>query len=342
MVRGQEAGPRSAVTIADVAKAVGVATSTVSRALSQPGRVSDDMRRRVLEAAQELGYRPNPHARSLLSGRTQNVGLLVPDATNPFYFGLIRGSQTQARSRGYRQFLVDTEASANVEAAMLHDLISSVDGLILTAPKMTDAALREAAAEVPLVLVNRDVPGLPSVVLEQPEGVVQALEHLASFGHRSVAYLAGPPGSWSSRRRWRTIQQAGRRLGITARQLGPYSPTSAAGAAAADAALNIDVTACLFFNDRQAIGALQRFAERGVTVPDDMSVVGSGDIFGADFCHPPLTTVYAPVEYAGRVAIDILLDSLLPDVGPNVAPRRELLPTHLTIRASTGPAPKEG
>jgi len=333
-------GSRATVTISDVARAVGVATSTVSRALTQPGRVSDAMRERVLAAANELGYQPNPHARSLTSGRTQSIALVIPDVTNPYFFDLIRGTQAQAKARGYRHVLVDTEESTEMEAATLAELSSSVDGVVLAASRLPDAALLEASERVPLVVVNREIPTVPSVVIDTPRGMVQALDHLVSLGHSSVAYLAGPPTSWSSRKRWRAIQQSARRLGVTAHSIGPFSPTRAAGAAAADAAIRHDVTACLFFNDLLAIGSLQRFAERGVRVPQDMSVVGCDDIFGADFCHPPLTTLTASIEHVGRVATDMLLASLQTAGIEVPAPRqREKLPTHLTVRRSTGPAP---
>jgi LacI family transcriptional regulator len=331
---------RGAVTIADVARLVGVAPSTVSRALANPDRVSETTRLRVVVAASELGYHPNPQARSLASGLTQCMALLVPDVTNPYFFDLIRGTQAQARARGYRQLLADTEESAEVEAGHLAELPSSVDGIVLAASRLSDSELARAAERVPIVLINREVPGLPCVVMDTPMGIVQALDHLVSLGHRSVAYLAGPASSWSSRRRWRALQQAARRLGMASHRIGPFSPTVQAGAAAADAAVHHRVTACVFFNDLLAIGALRRFAERGIGVPEEMSVVGCDDIFGADFCHPALTTLTAPIEQAGRVATDMLL-TRIQDQGADLAPsrQRETLPTHLTIRSSTGPAP---
>ena len=109
---------RVTVTISDVAKAAGVATSTVSRALTQPGRVSEDLRLRVAAAVAELGYHPNTQARSLTSGRTQSIALLIPDVTNPYFFDMIRGTQAQAKARGYHHMLVDTEASLSVEEGL--------------------------------------------------------------------------------------------------------------------------------------------------------------------------------------------------------------------------------
>ncbi len=330
---------RSRATIKDVARAAGVATSTVSRALTQPGRVSEELRQRVVVAATDLGYSPNPQARSLTSGRTSRAALLIPDITNPFFFGLVRGMQAEAKSRGYRQLLVDTEESAELEAAYLAELPASVDGVVVAASRLSDPQLQEAAESLPMVVINRDVPSLPAVIIDTPAGVVQALEHLVSLGHTEVAFAGGPATSWSSRKRWDALRKAARRRGVSCHRVGPFAPTLQAGAAAADAAVLRNTTACLFFNDLLAIGALQRFAERGIGVPEQMSVVGCDDIFGADFCNPPLTTLTAPIERAGRVATDMLLDGLDSDnVGTRSGRHREVLPTSLTIRRSTGPA----
>ncbi|MCU1439161.1 MAG: LacI family transcriptional regulator [Rhodoglobus sp.] len=333
-------GDASKVTISDVAKSVGVATSTVSRALTQPGRVSESMKARVVAAAAELGYRPNPQARSLTSGRTHSIALLVPDVTNPFYFGLIRGTQAQAKAHGYRHILVDTEESAEVEATALLEVSASVDGVVIAASRLSDSALAAAAKQTPLVVINREIDQVPCVIIDTATGMIQALDHLASLGHSEIAYLSGPASSWSNRKRWRALQQAARSLGVTCHQVGPFAPTMQSGAAAADAAVRYGVTACLFFNDLLAIGALKRFAERGIRVPQDMSVVGCDDIFGADFCNPPLTTLTAPIEQAGRVATDMLVSALHNSNTAVPVPRqREKLPTHLTIRSSTGDRP---
>jgi LacI family transcriptional regulator, repressor for deo operon, udp, cdd, tsx, nupC, and nupG len=332
------------VTIADVAKLAGVATSTVSRALSRPGRVSESMRQKIVSVANEMGYYPNPQARSLKSGRTQNIALLIPDITNPFFFGLFRATQAQARARGYLQFVVNTEESAGVEAAYLAELGKSVDGVVLAASRLSDEELTAAARTMPIVTINRDIPDVPSVIIDTPAAMVQALDHLVSLGHSSIAYLSGPESSWSSRKRWRALQQAARTRKVRLHDLGPFAPTVQAGAAAADSAIATDITACICFNDLLAIGALQRFAERGVRVPQDVSVIGCDDIFGADFCNPPLTTFAAPIEQAGRLATDMLMSVIQDRWGGRLAGgvegrRHERLSTYLTIRDSTGPAP---
>ncbi|MBT2247278.1 LacI family DNA-binding transcriptional regulator [Arthrobacter sp. BHU FT2] len=325
-------------TIHDIAALCGVAPSTVSRALSTPDRVNVRTRERIQAAAVELNYTPNSQAKALSSGRTAAVGVLVPDITNPFYFDLIRGTQLQLKAAGYTQLLVDTEESDEVEASTLEQLRKSSDGVIVAASRLNDESLAEAAARMPMVTVNRDVEGVPAVIIDTPSAMTQALDHLISLGHTSVAYIAGPVVSQSSARRWAALTQVAEDRGVQVRNLGPFAPKKQSGAAAADAAVHSGVTACIVFNDLIAIGMLQRLRERGIRVPEDMSIVGCDDIFGADFCNPPLTTLSSPIEQAGRVAVSMLLAQLNP-LGGGGTRSRSVMPTHLTVRGSTASAP---
>ena len=326
---------REAVTIIDVARVAGVATSTVSRALTQPGRVSESMRKHVLSVALELGYRANPQARSLSSGRTHCLALLIPGVTNPYFFDLIRGTQIEAKVRGYRHMLVDTEGLPELEEQYLLELAGSVDGVVLAGSRLSDERVFELAADLPMVVVNREIEGVPSVVVDTSIAATEALNYLASLGHSRVAFLGGPASSWSSRKRWEALQLAATRLGIECLNLGHFGETQS-GAAAADAALHNRVTACIFFNDMLAIASLRRLAELGVSVPGDLSVVGCDDIFGADFCNPPLTTLTARIDQVARTATNMLLTRLL---GMPIMREHERVPASLTVRQSTGPAP---
>lgn len=330
-----------AATIHDVAALSGVAASTVSRALSNPDRVNFRTRARIEAAAAQLAYVPNAQAKALSSGRTKAVAVLVADITNPFYFDIIRGTQLQLKAAGYTQLLVDTEESDEVEVNTIEQLLNTADGVILTASRLSDSALTAAAAKMPLVTVNRNVPGVPSVLLDTPTATNQALDHLISLGHTQIAYLSGPASSNSNIRRWDALSIAAQERGVDVVRLGPFAPRTYSGAAAADALVHSGATAGIAFNDLIAIGMLQRLQARQVRVPEDISIVGCDDIFGADFCSPPLTTVTAPVEQAGRVAVTMLLSQLSP--GNGLSPRNlAVLPTHLTIRGSTGPAPERG
>ncbi len=341
MSRGSDAIPRPA-TLSDVARVAGVAVSTASRALSNPGRVSGVTRRRIEQAAAELNYVANSSARALSSGFTGAVAVLVPDITNPFYFDIIRGTQRQLTESGYTQLLVDTEESVELEATLLAKLQQSCDGVILAAPRLSDARLAAINQAIPLVTINRPRGGLGSVLIDTAGGVVLAMDHLASLNHARVVYVSGPQASWSSERRWCSIQQAAARLDVAVTRTRPFSPMTTSGPPAADAVLETGATACITFNDLIAIGMLERFRERGVRVPADVSIVGCDDIFGASFCHPPLTTLTAPIEQAGRVAVSMLLAGL----PPGAAPRKRgdagssiVLPTHLTVRHTTAARP---
>jgi len=317
----------------EVAARAGVATSTVSRVVSQPERISAETREVVRRAMRELGY-ASPGARGAGRSRSASVGVLVPDITNPFYFDVIRGTQEGLKAAGYTQVLIDTEESADLEARSLDLLATTAVGAILAATRLDDRALQDAAARIPLVLLNRAVPGVSHVVIDTAPAVEQAVEHLASLGHRRICYVGGPSGSWSDGERWRGCQAAGARLRIEVVSRGPFAPTTTSGAAAADALLNTGASAAIAFNDLIAIGMLQRLAARGVDVPGDISLVGCDDIFGADFCNPPLTTLTAPVMQAGRRATALLLAQSEGNEAPGDQSRT--LPVHLTIRASTG------
>jgi LacI family repressor for deo operon, udp, cdd, tsx, nupC, and nupG len=326
--------PRHRPTLADVAAAAGVATSTVSRAFSRPQRVNHRTRDRVLAVAEELGYVPNSTARALESGRTRTIALLVPDITNPFFSGVIKGAERGAAAAGLTLVLGDTAESATAEAQLIRRLEGAVDGFVISASRMTDDDLRAVGERTSVTLVNRATPGLGCVVADYDSGTRQIVDHLAAYGHRSFVFVGGPAESWSGARRWRGLQAAATEQGLESRRIGPYLPTLMGGPAAADAILAAGITAVVCHNDMLAIGLMRRLAERGRSVPDDVSVVGFDDVYGADFCHPPLTTLAERTEEAGLRAVELLVQQV--PQRPVDAPTR-VLPTRLVVRRSTGP-----
>ena len=329
------------VTIHDVARAAGVGISTVSRAFGNPGRVNPLTRQHVLQVARQVGYRPNPVAQALESGRTNTIALIVPDITNPHFFGLIRGAETQAAAAGMTMILGDAQGGAT-EEALIARLSQVVDGFVMAASMLSTARLRELASDKPVVLFNREIEGIPSVITDHAEGTRQIVEHLVSLGHRAISFLAGPRQSWSGARRWQALQSAAGAHGVQATLLAHFAPSIEGGSAAADAAINTGCTAVVAHNDLLAIGVLRRLAERDISVPEDLSVVGYDDIFGADFCNPPLTTLAGPIEQAGRAAVDaVLRERTGRDQGSGAEPPRLILPSHLVIRRSTSNAPRE-
>lgn len=330
-------------TIYDVARAAGVATSTVSRAFNNPGRLREATRQRVLAVADDLGYRPNPHAKALLSGRTKTIAMVVSDITNPHYFELIRGAEMRARAAELTLILINAEESPRNEYTQVQRLIGSVDGFLLAASRMPDENLIDLARARPVVLLNRQSPGLASVGLEHAEGCAQIVQHLSSLGHAELVYLAGPQTSWMAAHRWTELRRRAADLGVTAHRLGPYMPTVANGAAAADAAVGTGATAVVAHNDLLAIGVLKRLIERGIGVPDEMSVVGFDDIFAAALCSPSLTTLGGVHADVGRGAVELLLESMRPARGETaVAPPQLIVPSQLLVRESSGPRAAAG
>lgn len=318
---------RRVVTLHDVAREADVAISTVSRALSNPDRVSRSTREHVQTIARRMGYQAGR-----VTPRNQMLALLVYDITNPFNFGVIRGAESQARAAGYTLVLGETQ-SAELEQIHAQRLRSAVDGLIFGASRLPDEQLRELQTHSPVVLFNRELVGFGGVVMDSVDGSRQIIDHLAALGHRSIAYLAGPRAAWTDDERWRALSGSASKAGVQITRLGPFLPTREQGAAAADVGYASGATALVAFNDLLAIGVLQRLERRGIEVPREVSVVGYDDIFGADFCHPPLTTVTGPVEDAGRTVVDLLLGIIGGD-----AARQVTVPTQLRIRESTGPA----
>jgi LacI family transcriptional regulator len=333
-VRGTQR--KRAVTINDVAAAAGTSISTVSRAFHEPDMVRADTRERALAAAAALGYTPNRAARGLITGRTANVGLVVPDVGNPFFPALIKGAQARARARDHALLLADTDEDPNTEAQVIRGMAKQVDGVIAVSSRMSDRTLAEVAQLTTLVLVNRKAGDLPAVSLDMTGGMRQAVEHLHALGHRRVVYLNGPRASWSNRQRRSALRATAKRLGMEATELGPFEPSYDAGVLAADLALAETPAAIVAYNDVMALGVNARLASRGLHVPNDVSLVGFDDIPFAVMASPPLTTVAVPAAHAGRAAVDLLLETIghTANGGPRDAHQ---LKTELRVRGSTGP-----
>lgn len=326
------------VTIYDVARECGVAPSTVSRAFSRPGRVNAGTAERIRVAAERLGYRANPLARALPTGKTSMIALVVSDVTNPVYFPVIRGTEEAAAQAGYTLLLTDAQESGVVERAAIERALPMVDGVVLAGSRMSDSAIRKQAQQVPLVVANRAVAGVPSVVTDNARGIRRALEHLAELGHRGVTYVAGPEASWADGMRWRAVLEGSYELEMHGRRIGPFLPTVAGGVEAAAALRDQRATAVVCYNDLLAIGLLRGLAGEGVRVPAEVSVVGFDNIFGSDFCTPTLTTVAAPLRALGTAAVE-QLGAMIRGTGP-VPERPTVLPAKLVVRESTGTSPR--
>jgi DNA-binding LacI/PurR family transcriptional regulator len=326
-------------TIYDVARTAGVATSTVSRAFSNPQRVREATREHILRVARELGYEANPHARALTSRRTHTLAMVMPDITNPHFFEIIRGAEMRAKASDHTLVLVNAEESPRIEQEQIRRLARSVDGFVLAASRLPDETITELAATHTVVTANRQVSGVRSVVLDQREGCRQLVAHLASLGHSSIVYLAGPRHSWMAAARWSAIRDAAEELGLSALRMGPYSPKVAHGAAAADMALTTGASAMIAHNDLLAIGVMRRLAARSINVPGDVSVAGFDDIFAAELCTPSLTTLGGAHADLGRASVELLLEATNGPRAASAAVPQLVLPSQLVVRNSTGSAP---
>jgi DNA-binding LacI/PurR family transcriptional regulator len=320
------------VSIREVATRAGVSPATVSRVFTRPDAVALDTRRRVLAVADELHYTPHPVARSLARGRTGNLGIVVPDIANSFSAVVTKAVQQEAARDGYALFVSGSDELARDEEQWAQAMAPQVDGLMLVSPLMSDEALR-ALAPTPLVLSNRLLEPLPSVVTDATAAVGHAVEHLVALGHREIVYLAGPDG-FANTMRVRGYHGACRRLGVLPRELGPFNARFSDGVRAADLVLATPATAVVAYNDEVAVGVLNRLVDRGLRVPDDLSVVGVDDTSLAEMVTPRLTTVRLHASEAGRAAVRMLLDLV---AGRSVPAGPLLLPAELIVRSSTGP-----
>ncbi|MFT4258934.1 LacI family DNA-binding transcriptional regulator [Microbacterium sp.] len=317
---------RPAVTIYDVAERAGVSASTVSRALNHPGRISSQTTARISAAAAELGFRFNPAARTLLTGRTSTIGLVLADITNPVVFGVIRGAERAAAAAGYTLIIAESQESGPREADTARSLLRSVDGLVLAMTWLDDDEIRALSAEKPLVLVNRAVDGLPGAYPDVASGIGQLLDHLAARGHDAVAYLSGPASSWMNAQRWRALYEGARARSLSVFEIPIGDQTIEAGRSALERVLAAPTGVAVAYNDQVAIGLLQQAQAAGVSVPGELAIVGFDDIYGSTFTSPPLTTVSSPLEAVAARAVGMLVGE-----APGDAP----LATGLIVRGTT-------
>jgi LacI family transcriptional regulator len=332
------------VTVRDVAKRAGVSTSTVSHVVNRTRFVSDELRERVLTAMRELDYEPNAAARMLSLKRSETLGLIVADIRNPFFASVARGVEDVAQEHGYTVVLCNSDEDLAKETACLKALQSrQVDGVVLASAGVADAYVtRLVHAGYPIVLVDRELPGLgvPAVLLDNEGAACSAVEHLIASGHTRIGMLSGRPSISTTTERIAGYQRALRAAGLESdnRLVISGRSTSEGGAEAAHALLDLDPppTAIFSGNNLMSIGALQAIASRGLSVPDDVALVGFDDFPfpWSDAFRPHLTTVAQPTYELGRRSAEVLVQLLRGSGLP--AERRIVLDGKLVIRESSG------
>ena len=233
--------------------------------------------------------------------------------------------------------LMDAQESIARERANLDRMLPLVDGLVVASSRMSDTVLRSVAKSHPVVVLNRYVGGLPSVVPDTSHGMKQAVAHLLQLGHSTVHYLAGPDASWISGMRWLSVRAAAASMGFTAHRVGPVVPTVEGGASAVNQIIARRATAVICYNDLTAMGLMRALTQKGYSIPGDLSLIGCDNIFSSDLVTPSLTTIAAPMGVLGDTAVKHIVAMLNGAKPQLVTPIT--IPVKLMVRNSTGPHP---
>jgi len=335
-------------TIRDVATLAAVSHQTVSRVINGQTSVAEPTRRRVLEAIAELGYVPSPMARGLISNRTHTLGMVTADVSDGFFARAVAGAEIAARRRNYYLIVGSVEESPDDEEGTGYlrlMLERRVEGLILARPGVVfegEHLEGAASAGIPLVSIgSTELPGFTSVDVDNRRGGFDATKHLLELGHRSIATIVGPRDWPSADARLAGYHDALREAGSaeTAELVEHGADWGLeCGHAATERLLarGRKFTAIFAHSDLIALGAIRRLRLEGLSVPEDVSVVGYDDVPIAAYVDPPLTTVHQPMREVGELAAGLILDRIAGserDDGPN------LLPARLVVRQSTAPPP---
>jgi LacI family transcriptional regulator len=350
--------PGRPATLRDVAAAARVHPATASRALNPSTRllVSEETAQRVIEAAERLGYRPNPVARSLRTRRSHTIGVLIPDLNNPLFPPIVRGLEDRLGEHGYVALLGNTDADERRERTLFDQMRARhVDGFVLATATLQSSVLAEAAeADLPVVLMNRIAQGYPfsSVSVDNEQGVRAAVAHLASLGHTRIGHIAGPQEISTGVSRYRGFLDGMAARGLEADEshvvyAASYSIEEGLRCTKELLGRGGGLTAIVAANDMLAVGCYGALDELGVTCPGGMSVIGFNDMPFIDRLRPPLSTVRFPHYQLGTEAAKLLLERIEGGDGPV---KILYLAPELVARGSTsapaspeaGPADAEG
>ncbi len=348
----------------DVARACGFSVSTVSIVLSEAPlsqNIAPSTRERVQVAARQLGYHPDAYARSLRSRRSQTIGVLAYDLSDPFCVPIVRGIQAALQPACFLPLLIDAQTKRSLfDACMTMILERRAEGVIVIASwvfEETNLLADVRKNGVPMVIVSRDMTdrGISSVLVDNEAGGALALRHLSQLGHRRIAVIRGPEKMFDSEPRWAGIQSAARKAGI---RFDPKLVFQLPGLAGPDSgfeegllfsrqmlACGRPFTAVLAFDDLTALGVVRGLTEAGVRIPDDCSVLGFDDVFPAAVATPGLTTVRQPLRDMGMQAAEWLLhaiESRDPGAGKPLrkSPLLSKVRPELVVRQSSAPPPR--
>lgn len=336
--RGLRRRASEAVTIRDVAAQAGVSVATVSRALNGTGPVRSTTSNRVQRAVQSLGYVPDAAARSLSIRRSHTIGVVLPELHGEFFSEVIRGIDLAARASGYHLLVSGSHSDPAEMAEVLRALRGRVDGLVVMAP---DAEAQQVCldmhATIPVALLNLCDTARFLITIDNYGGAVAMMRHLASLGHRRIAFIKGPERNCDAAERLRAyrsvMQSLAPRTLRTIEAQGDF--TEASGYVAAGELMSVRERPSAIFaaNDAMAIGALRQLRQMDVHVPDQLALVGFDDVPMAQYLNPPLTTVNVPIAELGRRAFALVLGAIDQKKSRRL---QETLPATLVIRESCG------
>jgi DNA-binding LacI/PurR family transcriptional regulator len=326
-------------TILDVARRAGVSKSLVSLVMRGSAMVKEDKRAAVLRAADELGYRPNAAARSLVRQRSSLIGVMLSDLHNPYFTEVVDGIEREAIAAHYRALFNTGSRIADRESEAVETLLQlRTDGLILAGSVLPNRIIEAAAERVPVVVVARPSRSLlvDSVTNDDRAGARLAVAHLADLGHRDIAHVDGGSGAGAAARR-SGYAQAMEQRGLAAHVrvvAGAFTEEGGSSGIASLLAKGRPPTAVFVANDLAAVGALHALEEHGLEVPGDVSLVGYDNIALAALGHIDLTTIDQPRREIGATAVHLLLERLR---GERSRARHVLIPPGLVVRGTTAP-----
>jgi LacI family transcriptional regulator len=329
-------------TLKDIAEAVGLHVSTVSRALdpNMRGSISGEVAERVIETARAMGYRPNRMAYGLRTNRSLTTGIVLPDIANVIFPPIVRGVESVLEPVGYASFIVNTDNSPRREEWLLETLLDrGVDGVVHAAASRQDPAGLELVRQgVPVVSVNRRIVGtsVPFVVNDEAGGIGQVFGHLWELGHRAIGHIAGQQDTSTGHSRLEAFGACSEARGIgdwRGRVAVSEGYTQAEGRRCMEALLGNGgaMTAVVAANDMLALGAIEALRAHGLHCPEDVSVTGFNDMPFLELIPPALTTVRIEQFAAGAAAAELLLRLMREEEGVESV----TLPVSLRVRAST-------
>lgn len=325
--------------IRDVARLAGVSVATVSRALSNPEKVSDESLAKVHDAIAQVGYRPNMLARNFRSARAYAIVVLVPDIANPFYSLFIRALEDRAQQKGYAVLLGDTRGTPERELEYIRRVETRLaDGIVQLRPS-SEKSQNNIPADIPCVnACGCEYTTGPAIRIDNRAAAKTMVKYLISLGHTRIGVISGLKDNPHAIDRLEGYKEALAEAEIPfEKELiaeGDFTMWSGLNAAFQFCNMKNRPTAIFCMNDEMAIGAMQTLKNQGIRIPEDMSVTGFDDIAYAKYSDPSLTTISQPAEEMGKMAMDMLLKVI---EGEPLSQRECVLPTEFIIRKSTAP-----